>query len=126
VSVWQPALVCLYVKGVSDVDLFVQLRGSHWVTKVLLDRYQARPGRNVSLCLRCGRYVLWIASPSIYSASNRDNSNIPASRYSTARGKPKIKFQVLPEDHYGVVGHLVNNLLTFVVDHVENARNTNC
>lgn len=30
VSVQQPALVCLYVESVSGVDLFVQLRSSHW------------------------------------------------------------------------------------------------
>jgi len=31
-------------------------------------------------------------SPSVHSASNPDNSNIPASRYKTSREKPKRKF----------------------------------
>jgi hypothetical protein len=32
------------------------------------------------------------AGPSVRSASNPGKSNIPASRYRTARGKPKRKF----------------------------------
>jgi hypothetical protein len=58
VSVKQPALVFLYVKSVSDVGLFDQLRGSRWPKKMLLGRFQVRPERSVSLCLMCGRYVV--------------------------------------------------------------------
>ena len=49
--------LCLYVKSVSDVGLFDQLRGSHWPKKMLLGRFQVRPEKSVSLCLMCGRYV---------------------------------------------------------------------
>jgi hypothetical protein len=60
VSVQQPALVFLYVKSVSGVFLFDQLRGSHWPEKMLLGRFQVRPERSISLCPMCGRYVAWL------------------------------------------------------------------
>lgn len=56
-SLQQPALVFLYVKSVSGVGLFDQLRGSHWPKKMLLGRFQVRPEKSISLCLMCGRYV---------------------------------------------------------------------